>query len=149
MTWPKFWDLSGEAGELVLETEDTSMVTIYNIDVITSYLQKQEFLMPDGEVRPVLLSEMGFTSTYGEDVQAAAFAYAYYIAENNQYIDAMILSRETDAAEEVAQGWPWDFPTRTGAGNTYMILLNILIPGRRMLTRNLQEIILGSRAGTR
>lgn len=34
----------------------------------------------------------------------AAFAYAYYIAENNQYIDAMILSRETDAAEEVAQG---------------------------------------------
>ena len=59
------------------------MVTIYNIDVITSYLQKQEFLMPDGEVRPVLLSEMGFTSTYGEDVQAAAFAYAYYIAENN------------------------------------------------------------------
>lgn len=59
MTWPKFWDLSGEAGELVLETEDTSMVTIYNIDVITSYLQKQEFLMPDGEVRPVLLSEMG------------------------------------------------------------------------------------------
>ena len=60
--------------------------------------------MPDGEVRPVLLSEMGFTSTYGEDVQAAAFAYAYYIAENNQYIDAMILSRETDAAEEVAQG---------------------------------------------
>lgn len=53
-----------------METEDTSMVTIYNIDVITSYLQKQEFLMPDGEVRPVLLSEMGFTSTYGEDVQA-------------------------------------------------------------------------------
>ncbi|MFR6328312.1 MAG: hypothetical protein ACLUOI_05450 [Eisenbergiella sp.] len=39
--WPKFWDLSGEVWELVLETEDTSMVTIYNIDVITSYLQKQ------------------------------------------------------------------------------------------------------------
>lgn len=104
MTWPKFWELSGEAGELVQENEDTSMVTIYNIDVITSYLQKPEFLMKDGEVRPVLLSEMGFTSTYGEDVQAAAFAYAYFIAENNQYIDSMILSRETDAAEEVAQG---------------------------------------------
>ena len=37
-------------------------------------------------------------------MQAAAFAYAYYIAANNQYIDAMILSRETDAVEEVAQG---------------------------------------------
>ncbi len=47
---------------------------------------------------------MGFTSTYGENVQAAAFAYAYYIAENNQHIDSMLLSRETDDAGEVAQG---------------------------------------------
>ncbi len=45
-----------------------------------------------------------FPSTYGEDAQAAAFVYAYYIAENDPYIDAMILSRETDAAEEVSQG---------------------------------------------
>lgn len=104
MTWPKFWDLSDQDEALVLESEDTSLVTIYNIDVVTDYLTQEEFLTPSGEVRSVILSEMGFTSTYGEDVQAAAFAYAYYIAENNQYIDAMILSRETDAAEEVAQG---------------------------------------------
>lgn len=104
LTWPKFWDLSAQNEALVLESEDTSMVTIYNIDVVTDYLQHPEFLTQEGEVRSVILSEMGFTSTYGEDVQAAAFAYAYYIAENNQYIDAMILSRETDAAEEVAQG---------------------------------------------
>ena len=104
MTWPKFWELTGEAGEMVQESEDTSMVTIYNIDVVTNYLQKEEYLMPDGEVRSVILSEMGFTSTYGEDVQAAAFAYAYYIAENNQHIDSMLLSRETDDAGEVAQG---------------------------------------------
>ena len=47
---------------------------------------------------------MGFSSAYGEDAQAAAFVYAYYIAESNPYIDALILSRETDAAEEVSQG---------------------------------------------
>ena len=104
MTWPKFWELSEQNQELVRESEDTAMVTIYNIDVVTDYMQQEEFLTPEGEVRPILLSEMGFTSTYGEDVQAAAFAYAYLIAENNPYIDAMILSRETDAAEEVAQG---------------------------------------------
>ena len=104
LTWPKFWELSAQNEALVQESEDTSMVTIYNIDVVTDYLQQPDFLTQEGEVRPVILSEMGFTSTYGEDVQAAAFAYAYYIAENNQYIDAMILSRETDAAEEVAQG---------------------------------------------
>lgn len=51
MTWPKFWELTGEAGEMVQESEDTSMVTIYNIDVVTNYLQKEEYLMPDGEVR--------------------------------------------------------------------------------------------------
>lgn len=104
MTWPKFWELSEEDEKLVRGSEDTAMVTIYNIDVVTDYMQKEEFLTPDGEVRSILLSEMGFTSAYGEEIQAAAFAYAYFIAENNPYIDALILSRETDAAEEVAQG---------------------------------------------
>ncbi len=104
LNWPKFWDLPAQNAELVKESEDSAMVIIYNIDVVTDYMQREEFLTPDGEVRPIILSEMGFTSTYGEDVQAAAFAYAYYIAANNQYIDAMILSRETDAVEEVAQG---------------------------------------------
>ncbi|HJA93942.1 MAG TPA: hypothetical protein H9717_12680 [Candidatus Eisenbergiella merdipullorum] len=104
MTWPKFWDMSGQDERLVKNSEDTAVVTIYNISVVTDYLQKKEFLDPEGEVRHFLLSEMGFTSAYGEDVQAAAFAYAYYIAENDPYIDALILSRETDAAEEVSQG---------------------------------------------
>ena len=104
MTWPKFWDMSGQDARLVQDTEDTPVVTIYNIGVVTDYLQKEEFLDLDGQVRHFLLSEMGFTSAYGEDAQAAAFVYAYYIAENDPYIDAMILSRETDAAEEVSQG---------------------------------------------
>ena len=104
MTWPKFWDMSGQDERLVKDTEDTPVVTIYNIEVVTDYLQKEEFLDPDGQVRHFLLSEMGFSSAYGEDAQAAAFVYAYYIAENDPYIDAMILSRETDAAEEVSQG---------------------------------------------
>ena len=104
MTWPKFWDMSGQDERLVKDAEDTPVVTIYNIEVVTDYLQKEEFLDPDGQVRHFLLSEMGFSSAYGEDAQAAAFVYAYYIAENDPYIDAMILSRETDAAEEVSQG---------------------------------------------
>ena len=33
MTWPKFWELSEQNQELVRESEDTAMVTIYNIDV--------------------------------------------------------------------------------------------------------------------
>ena len=104
MTWPKFWDMSGQDERLVQDSENTSVVTIYNIGVITDYLQKEEFLDPDGQVRHFLLSEMGFSSAYGEDAQAAAFVYAYYIAENDPYIDALILSTEPAAAAEVSHG---------------------------------------------
>ena len=45
------------------------MVTMANIDVVTDYLQQEEFLMEDREVRPVTISELGYTSSDGEDVQ--------------------------------------------------------------------------------
>lgn len=104
LTWPKFWEMTGKSASLVTDAEDTSMITMKNLHVLTDYMQREELLTADGEVRPIILSEMGYTSSYGEDVQAAAFSYAYYIANNNKYIDALILSRETDAPEEVAQG---------------------------------------------
>lgn len=105
LTWPKFWSLQTDFyRSLVLDSPDTSMVTMSNIHVVTDYLQRPEFLTSSGEVRSVILSELGYTSSYGEDVQAAAFAYTYYIAENNQHIDALVLSRQTDAASEVAEG---------------------------------------------
>ena len=37
-------------------------------------------------------------------MQAAAIAYAYNIAAANQHIDSILFSRQTDAAEEIAQG---------------------------------------------
>ena len=60
----------------------------------------------DGYVRHIILSEEGFTSmshTRGEvqELQAAAFAYAYYIADSNLYIDSFILSRQIDAPSEL------------------------------------------------
>ena len=55
----------------------------------------------------MILSEQGFTSTSAtrgtaEDLQAAAIAYAYYIADSNPYIDAFIMSRQVDAPTEMA-----------------------------------------------
>ena len=131
------------------ESEDTAMVTIYNIDVVTDYMQQEEFLTPEGEVRPILLSEMGFTSTYGEDVQAAAFAYAYFIAENNPYIDAMILSRETDAAEEWRRDWLWGCLIRMGVKSISMMCLSISTRIRPKNIRNSQRIISASWIGLR
>ncbi len=97
---PYIWDESA----YVKESEDTPMVTMANIDVVTDYLQKEEFLTDEGEVRSVTLSELGYTSLLGEDIQAAAIVYAYKVVEENPYIDSVLFSRQTDAEEEMEQG---------------------------------------------
>ena len=100
LTSPYIWKES----KYVKDGVDTSMVTMANIHVVTDYLQKEDFLTEDGEVRSVTVSELGYTSSNGEEVQAAAIVYAYKAAEANPHIDAVLFSRQTDAAEEVAEG---------------------------------------------
>lgn len=104
LTSAKAWSTSGKAGSYVLESETTPVITIKNIHVLTDYLQKEEYLTDAGEVRHVILSEMGYTSSAGQDLQSASFVYAYKVIESNRYIDSMLFSRETDAESEVAQG---------------------------------------------
>ena len=93
-----------KSNKLVTHSANTSMITMANIEVLTNYMQQEQFLNSNGEVRSIILSEQGYTSTAGEAVQAAAFAYAYYKVEHNAHIDAFLLNRQTDAPEEVAQG---------------------------------------------
>ncbi len=100
LTVVKIWAPS----KYVKDSPDTSMVTMANINVVTDYMQREEFLMKDGKVRSVILSELGYTSLQGEELQAAAIVYAYKIAEANPYIDSILFSRQTDALEEMAQG---------------------------------------------
>lgn len=92
------------SSKYVKNSADTSMVTMANIHVVTEYLEQEQFLTADGEVRSVILSEQGYTSLKGEELQAAAIVHAYKIAEANQHIDSIIFSRQTDAIEEIAQG---------------------------------------------
>ena len=80
---------------------DTPVVTMANIRVVTDYMERDEFLTEDGEVRSIILSELGYTSSKGEEEQAAAIVYAYRMAEANPHIDSVIFSRQTDAEEEV------------------------------------------------
>ena len=100
LTTPYIWKQS----KYVKHSLDTPMVTMANIDVVTDYLEREEFLTQDGEVRSVSLSELGYTSSMGETVQAAALVYAYKKAAANEHIDAILFSRQTDAVEEIAQG---------------------------------------------
>jgi len=105
LTNAAFWNTGAYYKKLTVDSVDTAMINMKNVHVVTDYLQRSEFLTDSGEARHVLLSEQGFTSSSGgEGVQAAAFAYAYYIAEANSQINGFLLNRQTDAPEEVAQG---------------------------------------------
>lgn len=114
LTSAKAWSTSGKAGSYVLDSETTPVISIKNIHVLTDYLQKEAYLTEDGEVRHVILSEMGYTSSAGQDLQSASFVYAYKVIESNQYIDSMLFSRQTDAASEVAQGLALGISTQDG-----------------------------------
>lgn len=108
------WSTSGRAGSYVVDSETTPVLSIRNIHVLSDYMQKEAFLTEDGEVRHIILSEMGYTSSAGQELQAASFVYAYKIVEANKYIDSMLLSRETDAPSEVAQGLAFGINTQGG-----------------------------------
>ncbi len=104
MTEPEFWD-DDQTG-LITYDAASPVVNLKNLSVLTDYMQNGNMRNPQGEVRHIILSEQGFTSkslTRGEnnDLQAAAIAYAYYIADSNPYIDAFIMSRQVDAPLEV------------------------------------------------
>ncbi len=83
-------------------------ITMENLYVLTDYMCQSSFLNPAGKVRDISLSEIGFTSSFGEEYQAASIAYAYTVAANNPYITSFMLFRETDNAHEmeshIAQG---------------------------------------------
>lgn len=80
------------------------ILTMMNLSTLTDLLEEEEYLDRSGEVRSITVTELGFSSFSGEKLQAAAFAYCYYILDANPYVDAFIMNRQTDATEEVKQG---------------------------------------------
>lgn len=86
------------------KTRDAPHLSIMNLNVLTDILSDEAYLDREGEVRSVTITELGFSSGSGERLQAAAFAYCYYIVENNPYVDAFLMNRQTDAPEEVMAG---------------------------------------------
>lgn len=83
---------------------DAPLLTLMNLNVVTDLLKQKEYLDQNGNVRTITVTELGFTSSSGEKLQAAAFAYCYYIIEANPYIESFIMNRQTDAPEEMKQG---------------------------------------------
>lgn len=107
LTWAAYWTGGAYYKNLVKHNENSPYVTMENIEVTTDYMCKPELLSPNGQVRSIIASEVGYTSGQGEQMQAAAFAHGYMQAANNQHIDAFLLSRQTDDPQEIAQGLPF------------------------------------------
>ena len=97
---PNNWTPTGYA----THSQSSRYVTMQNLDVITDFLSQPELLSPSGNVRSLKLSEVGYTSSAGEQQQAIAVTYAYLQAISNRYVDGLIISREMDEAVEIAQG---------------------------------------------
>ncbi len=105
MTWTSFWTPMNEnCAAMATHGIDTGYLTMQNIDALTDYMCQPAFKNTKGAVRPILLTEVGYSSTQGEEAQAAATVYAYQRAMNNSHINMIIFNRQTDAAVEVKDG---------------------------------------------
>jgi len=94
---PRFWNDSSAQF-----TFTTPRITFRNIEILPVYLE-QEHLLYKGEPRRIILSEQGFhtpTTSNGQDIQAAAYAYAYYKLSYTRGISSFILHRHVDHGNE-------------------------------------------------
>lgn len=82
--------------------DDTPRITFKNLEMLPKFLRKPKMTF-QGVARRVILSEQGFhtlASPDGEDLQAAAYCYAYFKSAHTEGIDAFILHRHVDHGME-------------------------------------------------
>lgn len=108
MIEPEFWDDPQSTG-LFTNDFNSPVINFANLNLLTDYFQQETMKAPSGRVRHIILTEQGFTSyspTRGNipEIQAAAYAYSYYLVDSNPYIDAYTVSRQVDAPLEAKQG---------------------------------------------
>lgn len=88
----------------VIDSENSPIITMANLSYFTEYVKKNY-----GAGKRIILSECGFTSvTNGndrQDIQAAAIAYGYYLAEANDMVDSFVVHRQVDHSAETQQGF--------------------------------------------
>lgn len=105
LTWTSFWTpKDAQAASMIQHSIDSPYISMENIEQLTDYMGQAAMLNTKGAVRPILLTEVGYSSTQGEEAQAAAIVYAYQRAATNRYINMIVFNRQTDAADEVAGG---------------------------------------------
>ena len=79
----------------------TPYLTMLNFDVLLDEMREESYLTSAGKVRKIMISQIGYTSSFGEKFQAASIAYAYSKALKYPEITGFILFRDIDDDNEV------------------------------------------------
>lgn len=93
-----FWD-----DDQAIASTKAKIINFKNIHILTNYVKKKM-----GSDYKIMFSEQSFNTNRGDIVQAAAYAYAYYLSEGNSMVEAFIYGREFDNIEE---GYHWGLCT--------------------------------------
>lgn len=101
---PVFWDDS-----MATDSTASTLITFRNLHILTNYVKKTF-----GREYTIMLSEQSFNSTRGEEIQAAVYAYAYYISEANSMIESFIYAREIDNPIEFSSNCYWGLIDSSG-----------------------------------
>ena len=118
LTDPYFW----RDDTLATNDVNTQYITFKNLQVLSQYLELPENTY-GGEVRSISCSEQGvnlpddptLSEEQNEQVQAAAYAYAFYKLRFTPHVDSFILYRQVTAASESLRMSLWALdPARSG-----------------------------------
>lgn len=92
---PKIWASSTNP-----KNENAQYVDGYNLEIMTEYVKKNF-----GSEHRILLTEQGFSKSYGADAQAASLVYTYYKAKFNDMVDAMHVMKFEAVNGHVGSGY--------------------------------------------
>lgn len=92
LIYAKFWDMSGCPNGNYFKglVANNKYITFQNLGAFTSYISQPQFLNPQGQVRNLMLSEIGITSRQGASVQAATMCASYVAAASQPSVKRII-----------------------------------------------------------
>ncbi len=129
----RFWSFPAEYARLNLidHTDDSKFVNPANTDVVTNHMMQPAMLAPNGSVRHILITEMGFTSystsiPTDELTQAASIVFAYKLTSSNPHIEGIVFHRQVDHVEELTgDGMALGIRTEKGVKYAYGVFANM------------------------
>lgn len=86
--YPKFWDLRGVANGAMYKSQvdKDQVITFQNLGTLTGFLSQSDYLNRFGQVRDVIIGEIGMGTNAGEEAQAAGVCASYAAFEMNPYV---------------------------------------------------------------